>query len=429
MTTLAPASGIEDHWFTDEDRKAALRIDADTFAALREAAPLLRDNADRIVDEFYRRARSVRSLEELISRHSSVERLATTLRAYVLELPDTTLDERHVASRRRIAAVHDRIGLPIDAYQAQLQAIRETWTAIVLESSGHAALPPAQALRLIAAVDKVLTFDEGIVSLHFTDALAETLAGIRATQEAQAEVQRELNALAGQLAAASEQASAAVQEMSTTAAQVATETEQASGEADSASETAGAGLEVIAKTRDSVARVQEATGSVRAAAEGLEAGSSEIRGISSMLRQTADQINLLALNAAIEAARAGEAGRGFAVVADEVRKLAESTQRQLVDADQAVNRMQHDIGEVRGAGDATAAQVASLSDEMAAAGERFEEIAEAIRGTNARLVNIAAASQQVAAASDETGRSSAEVARLAEAVKGIADSLEDQGGA
>jgi len=30
--------------------------------------------------------------------------------------------------------VHDRIGLPIDAYQAQLQAIREVWAQIVLEA-------------------------------------------------------------------------------------------------------------------------------------------------------------------------------------------------------------------------------------------------------------------------------------------------------
>ncbi len=425
MSTQVAAPTIE-HWFTDSDRKAALCIDEDTFAALREAGPLMRDNVDRIVTEFYRRTASVASLSDLIGRHSSIDRLGTTLRQYLLDLVETTLDADHIAGRRRIAAVHDRIDLPIDAYQAQLQAIRETWAAIVLESMPKKS-KPADALRLIRAIDKVLTFDEGVVSLYFTDALAVTLADVREKQEAQLEMQRELNLLAGQLAAASEQASASVQEMAATAAQVATETGEASQDADSAAGIAGAGLEIIEKTRASVARVQDAAGSLDAAAGGLEESSTKISGISAVLREIADQTNLLALNAAIEAARAGDAGRGFAVVADEVRRLAESTQSQLVDADSAVEGMQTDIAAVRGAGQTTVSEVGSLSGETAEARERFDEIVRAIQGTSAGLGNIAAASQEVAAASDETGRASLEVARLAEAVKNVAERLEERG--
>jgi hypothetical protein len=425
MTDSATAPAGE-HWFTEGDRRGALRIDEDTFAALRESAPLLSASADRIVEEFYARAQSVASLNDMITRHSSVDRLSATLRQYLLDLCETRLEPEHVASRRRIAAVHDRIGLPIDAYQAQLQAIREVWTAVVLESMRKGWKSPAAAVRLISSLDKVLTFDEGTVSLYFTDALAETLADVRRQQDGQMEVQRELNLLAGQLAAASEQASAAVQEMGATAAQVATETGEASQEAETASGTATAGLEVIRRTEQSVVRVREATAGVSRSAGGLEESSARIAGISAMLRETADQINLLALNAAIEAARAGEAGRGFAVVADEVRKLAESTQRQLVDADTAVERMQHDIADVRLAGETTVAEVETLGAEASEARDRFVEIARAVEGTSANLGNIAAASQQVAAASDETGRSSLEVARLAEAVKGIADGLQER---
>ena len=54
MTTLATAPAVtQGTWFTDDDRRAALRIDEDTFAALQEAGPLLRANVDRIVTEFY----------------------------------------------------------------------------------------------------------------------------------------------------------------------------------------------------------------------------------------------------------------------------------------------------------------------------------------------------------------------------------------
>lgn len=161
---------------------------------------------------------------------------------------------------------------------------------------------PAEAARLISAVDKVLTFDEGVVALRFTDAPAETLDGLERRQERQAAVQRELNDLAGQLAAA-RRAPASAQQMGATAAQVARESVEASQEAQAASTTASTGVAAVESTRQSVDRVQEAAGSVAAAAEGLESSSSRLGGIASMLSETAD----------------------------EVRRPAESTQRHLVD--------------------------------------------------------------------------------------------------
>jgi heme-based aerotactic transducer len=422
QTIVAPEAS-----FTEDDRRSILAIDDETFADLRDAAPLLRQGADRIVQEFYRRAQSVASLRELIGRHSTIERLSATLRRYVLEIADTTLDAAHVESRRRIAAVHDRIGLPIDAYQAQLQAIRETWAAIVLESVETRRDGGRRAHRLIRAVDRVLTFDEGVVSLYFTDALATALSEARARQDAQDLVQAELNDLAGQLAAAAQQASAAVEQMSSTATQVADEVGGAARQAEEASQAAQAGRDAMEGTRASVERVGEAAARVARAAESLEGNSSRIAGVSSTLRETADQINLLALNAAIEAARAGEAGRGFAVVADEVRKLAESTQRHLGDANSAVAEMQGYIAEVREAGELTARQVADLAEENATAGGRFLTIVDAVSASGERLSTIAAASEEVAAVAGETGRASAEVARLADGVKNVADGLREAG--
>jgi heam-based aerotactic trancducer len=417
--------------FTPEDRKRLLGIDDETFRLVREAAPLLRAHADEIVRSFYGRLNRIPSLVELVRRHSSQDRLEATLRQYVLDFIDTRLDDAHVAARHRIAAVHDRIDLPVDAYVAQVQAIREVWTAVVYGATrsrkGAMRIPADRAHEYVAALEKMLAFDEGLVCLAFMDTrqarAEEALEQVRAAQEAQEAAQRELNELAGQLAAAAQQASASVQQMSATAEQVATEVVGASGLSETATETASQGLGAVRQAETAVQGVSAATGRLAGAAEALEASSSEIGQIADVLKQTADQINLLALNAAIEAARAGEAGRGFAVVADEVRKLAESTQRSLGQANSAVQEMQRSISEVRQAGDGANTEVAALDAATGAVGGRLSDISAAVATTSTALQTIAAASEQVASAAGETGRASSEVARLAEEVKRVADGM------
>ena len=409
--------------FDAVDRTRLLGIDESTFTTIREAAPLLRETADRIVSTFYRRVGQIPSLGSLVGRHSNVDRLSSTLRQYLLDFLDTRLDERHVASRMRIAEVHDRIGLPVDAYIAQMSTIREVWSAEVWETHAAAKRTPAQSAAYVAALDKLLSFDEGLVCRYFTDALERTLGEAQDHHERTRERQRELNDLAGQLAAAAEESSAAVEEMSATAETVAQNVTNAAQQAQAAADATDSGNTALQATQGSVTRVGEATEQLGAAAGDLEASSARIGEISAMLKDTADRINLLALNAAIEAARAGDAGRGFAVVADEVRKLAESTQVRLVESSAAVEEMQRSIDLVRNAGEVTTREVLELVSATQEVGSRFSEIGAASAATSATLADIAAASEEVAAAAGETGRASTEVAHLAENVKSVADAI------
>jgi methyl-accepting chemotaxis protein len=362
------------------------------------------------------------ALRDLVEKHSTIERLSQTLRRYLLDFTETTLDGTHVASRRQIAEVHHRIDLPLDAYQAQLQAIRQAWVEIVLgvaTKAGRGAnsrtgliggltsrRAAEDSARLIAALDKALTFDEGIVTLYGQEVAA-----------------RQLNDLASQLASVAQEAAASVEQMASTAQQVAGEVSGASSLSGEATSRANEGMAALRETEDAVGRVGEATARLGTVAVGLEASSAKIGEVSDVLRQTADQINLLALNAAIEAARAGEAGRGFAVVADEVRKLAETTQHRLQESTAAVEEMQRGIAEVRGAGDVTTEAVGQLVAATGGVQETFGEILTAVEGTSSALGTIAAASQEVAATAGETGRASTEVARLAGEVKLVADSM------
>ena len=431
-------------WFTHEDRKRLLGIDDETFRLVSEVAPLLKENVDRIAAAFYDRVDKIPGLGQLIGEHSNRPRLEATLKQYVLDMATTRLDQSHVAAREVIAAVHDRIDLPVDAYTAQVQAIREVWTDIVLEATiapepqpvaegaeaGPAPEPriaPSKAATYIHAIDKLLAFDEGVVCVTFMnsrqDRADRALSAAAEAQESQRIAQIELNDLAGQLAAAAEEASASVEEMTATAVQVAEEVSGAAQLSASTSTTAGEGIEAVSDAESAVRKVGGATEQLTSAATSLETSSAEIDTITDVLKKTADQINLLALNAAIEAARAGDAGRGFAVVADEVRRLAESTQASLGQANATVTVMQRSIADVRAAGVGAEEQVSALGESTGTVQQRFAAINEAVNSTNVALETIAAASQEVAAAAGETGRASTEVARLAEEVKRVADGM------
>jgi len=414
------------------DRIGMLRIDADTFAVMREAGPVLRECVDEMVERFYARVGDTPSLVEIVSRNSSIERLSGTLRQYILDFLTTDLGPEHVAARNRISAIHDRINLPVEVYIFQFQAIREVWTqTVLLATRGFRPRLRRPAHEYIAAFDKMLTFDAGLVTQVFMHARQErverALQDVREQQDATGRVARELNDLAGQLAAAAQQSSAAIQEMSATAEQVAGEVGQASQQTSAANGRVQEGLSAVEDADAAVSHVRDASREVAGAAGDLDEASGRIARIAGILEQTAKQINLLALNAAIEAARAGEAGRGFAVVADQVRVLAEATSQHLVEAEGAVRAMQGSVAQVRSAGESAAAQVEALEDATDTVRGRFTEIAEAFGTSDRALTTIAAASQQVAAGAGETGRASSEVAKLAEDVKAVADGLSFQG--
>ena len=413
---MGPETGSAkaERWFGESDRRTLIGIDDAVLAGLKEGAPLLQEHVDEIVAEFYKRVMTVPALRAFVDRHSTVDRLSGTLKEYILDFGESKLDDAHVEQRKKIAAVHDRIDLPIDAYLAQVSAIREVWLKTLL-GNGFMGRPKRSAdeiMRLYVALDRALTFDEGTVCLYFTDALDE-----------KSQVQEELNSLAGQLAAAAEQSAAAVQEMSATAGQVAGEVSAASEQAGNASMTAAEGMESLKAAEGSVSRVKDATSRLSESASALEESSQQIGEISAVLRQTADQINLLALNAAIEAARAGDAGRGFAVVAEEVRKLAETTQARLIESNAAIEAMQQTIEEVRSSGESAGHEVEELVESTSGLRDRFREIVGAVDGTTRSLEAIAAASEEVAATTEETGRGSTEVAQLAEDIKRVADSI------
>ena len=106
--------------------------------------------------------------------------------------------------------------------------------------------------------------------------------------------------------------------------------------------------------------------------------SAQIGNISSTIANIAEQTNLLALNAAIEAARAGTAGRGFAVVADEVRKLAESSSIAASQIADLISAIQDEMSQALTQMEQGNHEVESGKVVVAAAGDSFKNITEAV---------------------------------------------------
>ena len=120
-----------------------------------------------------------------------------------------------------------------------------------------------------------------------------------------------------------------------------------------------------------------------------------------IITNIADQTNLLALNASIEAARAGEHGKGFAVVAEEVRKLAEMSRNSASDIGEHLNGFLAMTERAQQEMHASAIDVQAGSQAVKQIGEHLEEIEQAVRNVNEKILSDSAVIEEMSAGSEE----------------------------
>ena len=206
-------------------------------------------------------------------------------------------------------------------------------------------------------------------------------------------------------ASACQQTAATMDQLTATVSHNAQNAAQASKLAEDASQLAQRGGEVVGQVVETM--------------RDIERSSSKIADITGVIDGIAFQTNLLALNAAVEAARAGEQGRGFAVVASEVRTLA---QRSAEAAREIKALITGSVEQVDRGG--------RLVDD---AGQRMQEIVQAIRGVNSVVTEISAATaeqsagvQQVGLAIGQIDQATQQNSSLVEEGTAAADSLREQ---
>lgn len=148
------------------------------------------------------------------------------------------------------------------------------------------------------------------------------------------------------------------------------------------------GLDIISVLTRITEESSEANKAVKANIIKSNDNSKEIEEANKLIMDIANKTNLLALNAAIEAARAGEQGRGFSVVADEIRKLAEQSK----ESSKTINRIVNNLRMVSEENVKTMEDLLYISGEQSNSvnltKDKFNEIAEAIKTAEAKVVKL-----------------------------------------
>lgn len=342
----------------------------------------VKEHIIEIVDNFYRNLEKEPSLMKIINKHSSVDRLKTTLHRHMFEMFSGSIDDEYIKQRNIIAHVHVRIGLQPKWY---LSAFQDLLQSIILN-----VMTNIQDIKLyretILAVTKILNLEQQIV-LEAYDLENERIR--QKIQEDKEMIKQQVNRNAEELSAISQQTSSSTQLMADKVVDIQIVTQKGSDTAIRTEEQSKEGVELLKGLEQRLMKTQEQMIIIFKDMEQLSDTSKEIERIVSIITSIAEQTNLLALNAAIEAARAGENGKGFAVVAGEVRKLSENTKKSVTEVAKLVNGIGHFTNVMNTSISVVSEEIVKGTEQGKETGIFFADIAEAMLSVKQQNIKVA----------------------------------------
>ncbi len=306
---------------------------------LQKLRPLVKENIEKIVAQFYKNLEKESSLTKIINDNSSIDRLSQTLTIHIEEMFTGVIDQAFIDKRSKIAQVHLHIGLQPKWYMCAFQDLLLSLISLFDEYIENR----EDYNKAIKATTKILNIEQQLV----LDAYQKQHDEIRDEQEkAKKSLHEEIRKMTESLAAVSEETTASLEEILSKSQYISKLSVSGAKAAAVVEEKSVSGKDDLTVHQKSMIKIDESMTRIIEEINQLKAVSKQIGSIVSMVTQIADHTNVLALNASIESARAGEHGKGFAVVAKEVRKLANETKTKASSVDNLIVKTEAQIDNV-----------------------------------------------------------------------------------
>ena len=370
----AEISGMLD---TLKERKQFIGFEDDDIRELTALKSWGDAHVDRAAENFYDQLKQFdKPMRVIREGGSTLDRLRTTMKQYLLELFDGEYGQDHFRRRYQIGVRHDLIGLTprwyIGGFSIHFQSmapmlVRKYWWR------------PKKLVRVLLALNKILNLDEQIAIDTYFDLRSSKVA---TTSAEIAHTSKEMSNNVRQQSDKITQTSSSIKKMTASISQV----------SENAAATMEAAQSATEKARQGAVEIEEATSGIGAANQTVQSLRGRVENVGKvieLIQDIASQTNILALNAAIEAAGAGESGARFNIVAEEIRKLAVRTAEATSEITATIVEIQEDTIKV--------ASVMGDSSRLAGSvGQSINEIVTGIQGVQDMVAQIAAAAEQQA---------------------------------
>lgn len=384
-----------------------IQLTTEDLAILRTVKPLLQDNIELIVANFYKNLEKEPSLGRIINDNSSVDRLKHTLNKHISEMFDGVINEEFLQRRHRIATVHVRIGLATKWYMSAFQDLMNYFFTIVQTTD----FSSAEQFKILAAISKILNLEQQIVLESYEQLHQENLKHENDRQQNMMIAIRENSASLNEITS---ETNNDIIEMISVLNTINELSSDNSSLAETVKDAAILEQQSMRETEENAEHLQISMHAIKNSVTELHLLNDKITSIAQNITQIANQTNLLALNASIEAARAGEHGRGFAVVADEVRNLAEHTKNSLLEVDQVLEEshnktdsisktameLQEFVDESSKRVMATGSSFATIVEHMHQLTEKNEDLFKGVNNLTASVHSIQQGSERISQSSE-----------------------------
>ncbi|ATO51682.1 methyl-accepting chemotaxis protein [Brevibacillus laterosporus] len=321
-----------------ETQMKMIRLSQEDLKIAKALQPIIATHIHDIAKTFYKTILSVPHLKQILTKHSTVERLAKSLELHLMDMFDGHINDGFLRKRFKVAEVHVRIGLEPKWYIAAFQNVQEHVLRIIFDQI----LDSKQLLEASIVVSKMFNFEQQVVLESYEK------ENMRREQEyrGREQIQTKMADISFMLASLSQQTTSSVEQLISSGQDMNIAVQHSADKSKETLQLASEGQQRMKELESRIRDISNGMNDMEGLIEKLSHSSNEIQKIVNLVQQIAEQTNLLALNSAIEAARAGEHGRGFSVVSQEVRKLSEQTRQSVQDVSSLIAQSSQFMQEV-----------------------------------------------------------------------------------